>query len=705
MSKFLLPLILGLALYPGALAAQSFLSYPPQVEEAPEPESGGGFFSSDEEAEPQPKRRLRLLGQLHSENKAENPQPEASEPVAAPQVPELPFSAESLAEVEAKAQAGESNLALALIQQMQPKPQGDDPFLLKERRKALEIRMLFELGRFEAVATEARSFLEKLGGGPHFHQVYFHFAQSLAAQGQLLESTSLVDEDFFTALSPSEAMTLRGLLIQDALKRGRVYEAFSYLETFEQGLIPEYQRFAGEIIDQFNSHQDLDDLIERYQKNPWLAARLKLRKIQLWVRTANFEEAQAYLTELLKDGGIDPKLYADFVALGGFIENASQTRPYRIGVILPFSHKRFGHLAMQVLEGLEIGLSKFASAERPIELVLKDSALDAGGQAKMGKERRDLIGGLVRELVLEDKVVAILGPLAKGTSIAAGEAAEPYKVPVISFSLTEQVGQELPFLFRYQRNDLLEAQVIAQYAADYLQAKRVVVLYHPDKTGFRRMEAFVKTFRAKGGQIVGMRPIGKRQVDFQEDFMSFTGGFKPISEEEKEEMERTRDRLDPEVDFDAIYAPVRPYTMNILTQFAALFEAERTYFLAGHELNVAENQLIDAAGRLRFADSYPISGVNTYLLPFYEAHWRHYNHLPRYRPPTAYGIYGYEALEILAQLLKDPNNHNREVLRDALAGLENFPVISGKVSAQEHGELQKEMKIMQVQGANTMAIF
>ncbi|MDT8445994.1 MAG: ABC transporter substrate-binding protein [bacterium] len=691
MRSLLLLICLALLSAPSA-QAQSFLSYPTQ----PEVEAQGGFFGQAK------KERLRLLGSLNPEQEA--PELPAEVPAPALVVPELPFTLESLEQIEAQAQRGESNLALATLQALPRRPDGEK-FVLEERRYATEIRLLFELGRYAEVSEKARYFLRQWGGGSNFHQVYFRLAQSLAKQGQLLESTSLVDEEFFTALAPSEAMTLRDLLIRDALKRSKVYEAFSYLETFDQGLIPEYQRWAGEIIDQFNNQGDLDDLIERYTANPWLTARLKLRKIQLWVRTVEFDKAQAYLTDLLKDGGIDPKLYAEFVALGGFIENASQTRPYRIGVILPFSHKRFGHLAQQVLEGLEIGLARFATAEQPIELVLKDSARDAGGETRMGKERRDLIGELVRELVLEDKVVAILGPLAKDTSIAAGEAAEPYKIPVISFSLTENLGEDLPFLFRYQRNDLQEAQVIAHYAADYLQAKRVVVLYHPDKTGFRRMETFVKTFREQGGQIVGVRPIGARQVDFQEDFASFTGGFKPISEEDRAEMEKTRDRIDPEVDFDAIYAPVRPYTMNILTQFAALFEAEKIYFLAGHELNEAENQLIDSAAKLRFADSYPISGANTYLLPFFESHWRHYNHVPRYRPPTSYGVYGYEALEILTELLKDPNNHNREVLRDALAGLKEFPVISGKVTTLSNGELQKDLKILKVQGTNTVEVF
>jgi len=677
------------------LFAQSFLSYPAHPQTDITKQAGGSSAS-----------KARVLGQMERSNTSKEAAPDT--PTIADDSP-VTFDQAGLGQIQAQVNAGELNLALNRLNHLDSTPLASEvknaAFLLPEQQKSLEISIYFKLGRYQEVISLGRAFLARFSGGPHFQSVYAQFSKALNAEKLPLELTYLVDQDFFRPLSPREAAGLRGLLINDALKRADVFDAFGYLQEAEGELIDGYEEWVGLIVDRFDSHDDMDDLIEQFWENPWFVARLKLRKIQLWVRSGRYDKAQEYLNELLGNQDLDPKLYAQFVALGSFVENARSVKPYRIGVILPFSHRSFGRLAREVQEGLEIGFARFSTVERPIELVFKDSAFAPLSALKTTQQRAAHVRELVRELAIEDKVIAILGPLAKGTSVAAGEAAGTYKLPLISFSLTENLGEGRPYLFRYQRNDINEARSIAQYATDYLQAKRFIVLYQPSKTGFRRMQAFVDEVKQHGGEIVGMRPVDRRQVDFQQDFLSFTGGFEPISDEDKWLMEKTRDRLEPDVDFDAIYAPVDPYTMNILTQFASLFDADKSYLLGGHELNQVENQVVKASSSLRFADTYPVSGMNTYLLPFFEEHWRLFNHDPRYRPPTAYGIYGYEALEILAKTLNNPENHNREALRDALSKLQDFKVLTGEVTTLSGGELHKPTKILKIMGRNTVEVF
>jgi len=686
-------LILSLCISSSPLWAQSFLSFPAQEQRSAEADSTSGGEKS------------RILGQL------KGPVQRQAAPKTLVVVDDEPlgFTSVGLDQVELHVDQGELKLGLNRLNQLasqRPEVEKNETvFALTERQKALEIKIYYKLGQYQALIPLGRTFLSRFSGGAHFHSVFSQFSQALHHEHLALESTSLVDQDFFAGLTPREAANLRGLLVDDALKQGKVFDAFGYLQQDEGNLIEGYRQWIGPIIDRFDSHDDVDDLVEQFSQDPWLVARLKLRKIQLWVRSGEVAEAQRYLNELLGNDELDPKLYAQFVALGSFIENARAVKPYRIGVILPFSHRSFGRLAQQVREGLEIGFARFSTEERPIELVFKDSAFSPTSKLKNTQQRANHVTELVRQLATEDKVIAILGPLAKGTSIAAGEAAAKYKLPLVSFSLSENLGEGQPYLFRYQRNDLDEAKTIGLYATNYLQAKRFIVLYQPTKNGIKRMQAFVETVKGQGGEVVGIRPVGRRQVDFQQDFLSFTGGFEPVSEEDKKLMELTRDRLDPQVDFDAIYAPVGPFTMNILIQFASLFEAEKSYLLAGHEINMVENQVVKGATRLRFADSYPISGMNTYLLPFFEDHWRLFNHNPRYQPPTAYSIYGYEALEIFSKLLNNPENHNREALGDALAKLDHFKVMTGEVTTTGTGELYKPSKVLKIRGRNTVEVF
>ncbi|OGG96990.1 MAG: hypothetical protein A2508_05810 [Candidatus Lambdaproteobacteria bacterium RIFOXYD12_FULL_49_8] len=676
--KSLLLLILGLSMASGALA-QSLLSYPPKP------------------AQQNTEERLRILG---------NPERFVAEPNSAsktghPLLNKLAFEESSFKLIAEKTALGQTRLALSLLESL-PNP-SDAPADLKEWYTALAVELYSSQRKWALASQWGQSYQAQFPQGKHWPRVYFFWAKALNAQSQPLPHTELVDLNLISALGEAEAQELRDLLVNDALALGKIKEAFGYLEVPPGRLIEGYQRWSVSIISALEHLEDLDPLLTRFQAETKLVSRLYLRKVELLVLAQHFDEAQALLDDLQNKGMVEKEDKTELVGLGGYIESARQAKPYKIGVILPLSHPRFKALAQQTLDGLEIAVSRLSRPDFPLELVIKDSALDASGNKQAGQGRRDLIGDLVRQLVNEDQVIAIIGPLAKETSLAAGEAASPFKIPVISLSLTEGLGETLPFLFRFQRDQLHESQALARYSYDYLGARRYVVFYSPDKAGFARVSVFVDEIEKRGGQVVGVRPIDRHQVDFQEDFLSITGGFEPVSQKEREEMEAARDRLAPEIDFDAIFAPVDPFTLNILKQFANLYEADRVYFLAGHELNQVQSQLIEGNNRLIFADSYSEGGL--YLQTLFEAHWREFNYRSRYAPPSSYGIFGYESLEILSGLLKDPATHNREALRNALARLKGFPVLSGKVTTSQTGELQKEVKLMRIKGDSQVELF
>jgi len=612
---------------------------------------------------------------------------------------------------------GEFNLALEIINnlpdEIEETVEKEQEFYLKELRQYYLVLIHFHLVNFQNTVDAAEIYFKDFSNGKMYYEVYYYFAEALSNLGQPIQLTYLVTDDFFTQLPARKSEKLRYLLIQDSINKDQFVTALSLLEDINKQFIPEYEKWSNLIIEKVSKIDDVDAILDQYEDR-YINSRAQLRKVQILIRKGQYREAQILLDFLLSNEEIDEGLITELQSLQSFIEIALNTEPDRIGVILPFSHKQFGRLAYEVLDGLELALQKQYSGARSFQLILRDSTpkktqdKDKRLQPRLRLMNRvNLVKQQLKELVEEERVVAIFGPLAKQTSLAAGEVADLYKVPVICFSKTENIGQNLPFLFRFQKNKMHEAETLAHYALDYLSAKRFVLFYNTDSSGkgFKVMQAFGDVIQKNGGTIVGMSKVKRKQTDFQDSFLSITGGFRKIAEEEQEELKKSRERLQPIVDFDVVFAPVTPDKLKIIIDFCRSFEAQSVWVLSGSDINVNENQLLSNAARLRFVDSFPVSNVKTFLQPFFESHWRAYNHRKGYKLPTDYTIYAFEAMEIVAKLLNNPSINSRESLRDALDNLKAFPVLTGNATTKENGEISKDLKILGIRGKNTISIF
>lgn len=593
--------------------------------------------------------------------------------------------------------------------------QPEDLFELREQKLFLIISAKFHLGDYPGVVESARQYLSQYGNGINFYQTYYYFAASQSKLGEPIDYTFLVTDEFFEELGARESLNLRRFIIEDAIQKNQLLVALDYVIDANLELIPGFEEWVDVIIDKMDNILDIESLLFEYD-NELIQSRANLRKIQLMIRDGQYESAREFIDRMFIDQTISSETLEEVQQLRDYVNIALNVNYRKIGVILPFSHKHplFRKLAEQVSDGLELALQDYASADDPIQIIFKDSARDFSSSntaeaniAVSIEDRTELVKRRVRELVEDDQVIAILGPLAKDTSLAAGEIAETYKVPVISFSQTENLGTDLPFLFRFQRNQIQEAKFLANYATDYLQAERFVLFYIENRSGkgYEIMRAFADTVKEKGGKIVGVTRVDSKKVDFKQNYLAMTGGLLPLTEEDEEELKKSGEKLTPIVDFDAMFVPTKINQLGIIMDFNRSFNAEKVWVLSGSDINVQENQLLSRTSRLRFVDAFPISSVRTYLQPFFEAHWKAFNFRSDYRPPTDYTIYAYEALEVLAKLLNDPKLHNRESLRNAIDELTDFPILTGQVSVSDNGEFEKRMNILRIRGNTTVPVF
>ena len=619
----------------------------------------------------------------------------------------------SLSKVELLIENEEYYLALEYLNKLPDHPQTDDEeivFSILEQRLFLLIKNYYQLADFEKVKASGRDYIQNYGNGDNFYRTYYYFSSALFELNEPIEYTSLITDDFFNELSSRESHNLRRILIQDAINNNDPIFAFDFLIDAESNLIANYEEWLNQIIDKIGKVQDIDEILDR-SIHYSIRSLLYLKKIQLLVRDGQYQEAENFLQVLFSEEELDENTYNQLAELRDYVTVALNTEPHKIGVILPIGHKKLlGRLSQEVIDGLELASQEFNVADNPIELVFKDSYVEFHPDDSLRIKRnktRDRIETCIRELVEDDKVIAIVGPITKASSLIAGEVAEKYKIPVISLSQTEGIGEKLPFLFRYYRKQTHEAAAIAKYATDYLNARRFVIFYPADKTEkqIKIVEAFEKVIKERDGEIVGSVRINNKQVDFQEGFLSFTGGLKPLSDEEKEEMEKTRERFQAELDFDAVFIQGSPETLMNISSFLRLYEADHAWILSGSNINIRKNKLLKYTKKLRFVDAFPVSSTSTFLRTFYESHWRNFNFRRSYQPPTAYTIFSYESIELLSKLLNDPSFHNRESLRNAVQNLYDFPVLTGRVTIGQDGDLIKDLKILKIERKKTVEVF
>lgn len=446
-------------------------------------------------------------------------------------------------------------------------------------------------------------------------------------------------------------------------------------------------------------------------KNLYFRSRLMMREIKLFIEKGENGLALRRINEMTDSGEFSEEIYGELQHFREMIVVASDVNPIKIGVILPLSHPRFGPLGKQVMDGLELYLSEIDPYNESLELVIRDpyseSSFTKGDKSKSPEKRstEEQVANIVKELVEKEKVIAIIGPLTRSNSVAAGEAAEKYLIPVISFSLTDNIGEKIPFLFRFQKNRIEEARTLISYSMDYLNAKRFLVFYEATQSGLRQLKEVIASIERKGGTITGAVRIKKKQADFQKDLLAATGGLRYLSEEEKDEMKQTRERIEPIVDFDAMFLPVNQTQYLLLSSFISLFDMNRVWRLGGSKLNTNENKHLRYVARLRFVDSYPSGKRSVSLGDFFEKHWKSFGHRPRYKGPTSYTVYGYEIMGILEQQLQKPLVLTRATLANSLRTLKEHLVLTGTVSTEETGEITKALKILRIKKRDTVEIF
>jgi len=317
------------------------------------------------------------------------------------------------------------------------------------------------------------------------------------------------------------------------------------------------------------------------------------------------------------------------------------------------------------------------STDAGIQLAIKEQNAAGGVQGRplkvitydnQGKQQESATA--VTRLVTQDKVVAVLGEVASSRSIAGGQVAQRFGVPMITPSSTNPRVTEIgDMIFRVCFIDPFQGYVCAKFAREDLKVTRAATLFNRAQaysTGLN--DYFKKHFAEVGGTIVTEQAYGDGDTDFSAQLSNIR-------------------EAKPEVIFIPGY-----YTevVNIAVQARRL---GITVPLLGGDGWDAED-LKNAGSALDgcyFSNHYSHEEQRAVVQEFVKRYQAEFGKVPDGMAAT-----GYDAARILIDAMQRAPSLSGKDLAKALAAAKDFPGVTGIISMDEFRNARKPAVILRL---------
>jgi len=278
--------------------------------------------------------------------------------------------------------------------------------------------------------------------------------------------------------------------------------------------------------------------------------------------------------------------------------------------------------------------------------------------------RPDVAIRIAQSFADDPSVVAVIGHLTSGTSLAAGRVYGEARRPVVMISpsaSSPELSGINPYVFRICPSDLSHGAQLARFARQTLGARRVGVIYIDDDYGRGLRLSFAAEFRRLGGEVVEEDPM-----------LSATASLDPYLS-----------RLRKTGSIDALMlATERTGAELALREMGQI--GVRWPAIGGDALTG-----IEAAGAmtegLRLSTAYLPDRPGERNLQFVTAYGRAYAQRPDHRGAGAYDI-----VHLLARVMEDVGT-DRRAIRDRLArvGLDQpaYEGVTGTIAFDARGDV------------------
>ena len=602
-----------------------------------------------------------------------------------------------------------------------------------DERTRLKVQLLYYLEKWSSAEQLAEVFLSERPESKMASLMFYFLNKSLMAQHKPLSQNLIFRKRAVETLEAKFRSDFLFILSNEAFLEGDLLTAIQYrlegMNKAKTANVASMEKLNG-LLNQVQSPEILRILSENNKNVKWLQKKIFIMELELLAKLKRYRDALGILEQRMSAARVigDQEELEVLKQIQIRYTNALNVNPRRIGVILPLSSSsvKVSRLAQQTMNGLWLALhaneipavpenmgDDEASQENEItgksedkdnaqaesdsrkfedswELVVRDSQLNP-----------EITKSLVRELVETERVIAIIGPLARKTSEAAAEEAERLRVPLISLSLTESIPELGEFIFRNNQSWKQEIQELLEYATSELQACRFLILYAKTREGRQKMRLFWDAAVLKGCKVVAVEGFkDEGQKSLVNEFDTFTGKIRRLGTEDKIILKELKEKEVPILNFDAVFVAVGSggvKNLSLIFPYSEVYKMRKTTFLGDSGWN---DSALPYAPGLRgvknpvFVDSFFLQSKTPAMQQLLRLHERILYRHQNYIGPTAYTAFAYDTLIILMQLLEDERNQSHRDLRDALLNMQMFPGVTGNLRFDEKGKVEREMQLL-----------
>ncbi len=464
----------------------------------------------------------------------------------------------------------------------------------------------------------------------------------------------------------------------NARQQQRYMEAFGAFNkaveiNADEALIRDAQSEIDVLMQNELTPEDLHQLADQYATTA-LGAQILLRLAENQREMQDITGEMATLQRLLTTFPDHPDLIILQLRLE-VLEATMTTDATRVGVLLPLSGD--GQQAGQrVLWGIELALSTLRARWPTLDISLR--IRDTQGDMAVA-------GEALRELVTDEHVIAVIGPLFSQVATDLAPLTEELSVPVISpYARDSQFPFLSPYAFRNSLTDKDQARFLADYAIRVRNLTRFAVLYPDEPYGVSLKDAFIEQVIGLEGDVVVVSAYPPDANNFGQSIKRLGG----IDDESLDDLltgSGTRVAMSKTKPFEAIFLPGYYDRVGLMVPELAFYNITNLQLLGTDGWNsedlimIGENFVENAIFVDGFFTNSTAPSVVTFVQQF----------LDRYEErPTLFAAQGYDTMGMLGQLLQSGVGTRFE-LRDMLLQIRDFPAVTGLTSLDQDGNAIK----------------
>ena len=313
--------------------------------------------------------------------------------------------------------------------------------------------------------------------------------------------------------------------------------------------------------------------------------------------------------------------------------------------------------------GLQVGKKKYK-----VELVIEDNESKAESAVKAATK-----------MIVEDEVLAIVGPQASKQAVPAGAVANSYKTPMISpWSTNPDTTKDRPFVFRGCFLDPFQGPVLANFITEEFHFTKAAVLYdvasdYPKGLAEFFMQAWEKLHGP--GSVVAYESFTTKDTDFSSQLTKII-------------------RSGAEV----LFTPQYYNEVALIVQQAHELGWNKP-IVGSDSWGSAETVALcgkDCYG-LFFSTHYAAAGATGATKAFIDRYNKTYGYVP-----DDVGALTWDSIRIVQRAIENCGvitgkiEKDRQCVRDALANIKEFDGITGKMTFTEEGDPLKCAVIVRI---------